>query len=202
LARHNAPVRPSLGLLTLLPAGLSFAVVVAQIAWAFDGDLRHLTNIFLARSGAPDDDAGTLLWIGRMVNIHGVENFGKLVVWLAPLTVAFVGFRAYRERLSRRTMVLAVLLGWGVLHMLLFRQGAWEHVYWQFYLIPFMALGLAWPVVEYTRRVLERDWQRAAMFVVATIYLYAMNHDEIMARYANTDIGVVPVQAWWQGLFG
>jgi hypothetical protein len=29
-----------------------------------------------------------------------------------------------------------------------------------------------------------------------------MNHDQIMARYANTDIGVVPVQAWWQGLFG
>jgi hypothetical protein len=79
---------------------------------------------------------------------------------------------------------------------------AFVHVYWQFYLLPFIALAMAWPAVEAARRLLSPVWLRSGAFVIAGLYLWAMNQERILALYANTSLGLKPVQNVWQAFLG
>lgn len=183
--------------LTAVPAVLTFAAVIGQIAWAFGGSLSHLVSIFATRGSGGDEGVTAGDWFERIIYIHGVDNFGRFVVWVLPVGVAFVAYQTFREHFSQRTMIVTTLGSWGLLHILLFREGAFVHVYWQFYLLPFVALAIAWPTVEAARRLLTPAWLRSGAFVVAGLYLWAMNQERIRALYESTSIGVKPIQTVW-----
>jgi 4-amino-4-deoxy-L-arabinose transferase-like glycosyltransferase len=188
-----------LGLLGLA-AGATLAAVVAQIAW-LHGGLSELENAFRYRRDLAGD-AGVAEWIDRLVRYYAGHNFGRAIVVLLPLAVVFVGYRIVRERFSQRTMVVTLLGAWGLSHVLLFLHGAWWHMYWQFYLLPFAAIAVAWPAVELARRYLRPAAVRAAAFLVVAAAVYAMQHPTIIQLYSHATAldRVVPVRTLWATL--
>jgi 4-amino-4-deoxy-L-arabinose transferase-like glycosyltransferase len=195
---------PRLFGLLATPAVLTLAAVLAQIAW-FWGSLAELDAMFnYRRDVGASVNASLPEWFDRLVLYYAGHGFGKALIALLPLAVAFLAFRLYRERFSQRAMIVTVLGTWGLAHVLLFLQGAYMHLYWQFYLIPFVAAALAWPAVELTRRYVRPVPLRIGAFLVAGAIVYLMQHGRIVDFYANAIFAgqVVPVRTLWRTLIG
>ncbi|HEX8994812.1 MAG TPA: glycosyltransferase family 39 protein [Ktedonobacterales bacterium] len=135
-----------LALATGATATVVFALVVAQIDWAGGGSLDSLRDAFFTRSSSPVATQ-PLEWLKALLT-HNVEDFGPWT-WLALPAALFALWRRYRrEGLSPRVRVVALFGLGGLAHILAFREGAYIHDYWQFYLIPFYAAALGWMGVE------------------------------------------------------
>ncbi|HEY7224412.1 MAG TPA: glycosyltransferase family 39 protein [Micromonosporaceae bacterium] len=184
-----------------LPGVVTLAGVLGQITAMPGGGLSQLLANGQLRTGDTDSSGATpMAWWHQLVRYYAEQNFGKIAVALVPFAVGFLVYRAYRERLSQRTMIVGLFGAWGLVHIVLWRDGAWVHTYWQFYLLPFVAIVLAWPAVALARRCLTRQWLRAAAFVVAGVGIYLLAQPQILAFYENTTVGVVGVRTLWQSL--
>ena len=147
--------------LALATAGvgtLTFGLALTQIAWASGWSLANLDGIFFTRASGSSGAPGTIpgvAWVIQLAHFN-VLDFEPWT-WLAlPFGLAFVWRQYRREGLSPRVLLVALFGLGGVAHILVFREGAYIHDYWQFYLIPFYALTLGWGGVELARRLAAR----------------------------------------------
>ncbi len=136
----------ALALATLLPAGITLALVFAQLAWALGGNLGHLSDMFLHRvSGGGETTAAisTIDWLHQMM-LWNAEGFGGWSQFALPAALALAATRMVPRPWPLRWRVGAILGLWGLSHILIFRNGAFVHAYWQFYWLPFIALAVGW----------------------------------------------------------
>ena len=116
-----------------------FALAITQIAWASGWSLAHLERQFFFRS-AP---------IGLHTWLHSLGGFNLLDygLWATPAALVALYFiwRVFRrEGLSLRIQYVLLFGLGGLTHIVVFRQAAYFHDYWQIYLVPFYALTLGW----------------------------------------------------------
>ncbi len=159
-SRHG---RWRVALVTVGASTLMFALVVLQIAWADNWSLSTLRDGFLMRTAAEP----ALAWLKEILR-HNLLDFG-LWTWLTvPFGVLFlwrryqrggmaplrhVRWRLRRSGLPLRGRIIALFALGGLAHILLFRDGAFVHDYWQFYLIPFYGSVLGWGGVLLSRHL-------------------------------------------------
>ena len=158
LTLHTLAVRRFQWRLALVTAGLAtlmFALVILQIDWANNWSLAALKAIFLERTASYGAGSGIIqayLWL-KWIMHHNLLNFGPWT-WLAlPAALVFLWLRFRREGLSPRIQLIALFGLGGLAHILVFRDGAYVHDYWQFYLIPFYGALLGWGGAELARRL-------------------------------------------------
>jgi hypothetical protein len=171
----------------VVPAIVTGVLVIVQIAWLFDWDLASLSAILDQR--ASGEAFTTSAWVNRMLNVYGPGAFGTLATLTALPVLFFLALRLKAEGFSERLMVVTFFGSWGLLHLLLFREGAWVHEYWLFYLIPFFALAIGWMACEALRTLTASAWLRMAGFLVLPLLLWYWNSERIYALFNNTDAG-------------
>jgi 4-amino-4-deoxy-L-arabinose transferase-like glycosyltransferase len=184
-----------LALVTLLPALITFILVIAQLAWILDGNLLQLSEMFAHRTGggAESDSAiSTIDWLNQIMQWN-IEGFGQWTQLALPIALAFVINRFQRERWSPRLRMIAILGTWGLSHILIFRNGAYVHAYWQFYLLPFYAITLAWCGVTLARHYLPAVTSRRGILIFASILILSLGLPSTLALYRTGYHAVLPV---------
>ncbi len=187
---------------TVLPAILTFAVVLAQLDWALGGDLARLSAMFAYRTGGSDHTATvtTLSWL-QQVSTWNAEGFGGWSQLALPAAIFFLLAKLGGEGWSPRARVLAITALWGLSHVLLFRNGALIHAYWQFYLLPFYALVLGWAAVTLARAHIARPPLRAVALALLCFSVACLNLPAIDALYSTgyqVTLPVVPLFDLWR----
>ncbi len=137
----------------------AFALFLAHVWLLRGGDgLRELAAMFATRTGAGTADyhegpAERFTWLGFLWlwAKRGAGLFTLPALLAAALGLASLG-RDGGGRPGARSVPL-LLLAFGLIHVLLFRQGAWVHEYWAFYLSAPLALLAARGVLWLTRGV-------------------------------------------------
>ncbi len=139
----------ALGLLTGLGA-LLFAVDVAHIAWVQGGNLSDLGGIFSRRLGA-GQDYGAIAWARKMfgfsrrlATLSGTLALGWMAVRIARGIFGRIRLRSVEE-------VGAVFFAAGLGYLVVFNWGAWQHHYWQFPLLPAVAIAVALAITTLAR---------------------------------------------------
>jgi 4-amino-4-deoxy-L-arabinose transferase-like glycosyltransferase len=182
----------TLALATMLPAVITFALVVDQLVWVLGGNPATLINAFTTRAvnnsaGAPAEAPVMLFdWLYRLRRLN-VQGFGTWAELATPFALGFVYLRARAEGWSSRLRMLAIVFLSALIHVLVFRDGAYNHAYWQFYFLPFFAILLGWSGVSLTRRLLRERAQQAIALVGAGAILFGINWRGTAALY-DTDI--------------
>ncbi|MFP4057145.1 MAG: ArnT family glycosyltransferase [Candidatus Brocadiia bacterium] len=150
-------------------AGLGAACVLAHAAW-LEGGLGHLWDAFSHRVGSRASDRGGPgrfgLWdFARRQGAYFWVAFS--VAALAPCAAWLLGVG---RAAGRGTLLVAALAAFGLLHVAIFKQGAYVHLYYQFYLaIPLaLAAGLALDGLL-ARAGREPLWGAAALVLLAAI---------------------------------
>lgn len=187
---------------TVLPALITLMLVMAQLVWALDGDLLRLSAMFAYRtSGSEHGTAGTtIVWL-QQITLWNAEGFGGWSQLALPLALCFVAARASVERWSLRVRVVAISGLWGLSHILIFRNGALVHAYWQFYLLPFYALVLAWAGMTLARRYIALPGPRGLALGGLGFTALCMNLAPILSLYStgyHVTLPVVPLFDLWR----
>lgn len=181
---------------TVLPAIVTFIAVMGQIAWALNGDLSHLATMFLYRTGgagdAPASAMTAISWLNQ-VTIWNAEGFGAWSQVAILLACGFVAMRHAAEGWSPRLRMVVLLGVWGISHVLIFRNGAYIHAYWQFYLIPFYALTLGWAAVSLARHTLTARRSRWLLLAGSGFVVLCLNFAPIVALYSTGYHRLLPV---------
>jgi len=179
--RRTAAPRPLLWL-TLLPA-LTLAAVLVHILAGSGWDVGALVALVQDRSvGGEGARHGWLEWLA-MQRDDFASDFtwpGAIAALLSvPLVVLALLRRGDRRRwpwlpLTRGPAVVAAICGLqGLLWVVLLKNQAWFHDYWQFYLGPYVAISLA-ALVQLARQQLGRRAPRLAAAVVVVLLLAPM----------------------------
>lgn len=144
--------------LALATAALStavFALVLLQIDWVSGWSLSHLSSKLAERSGSYGAEPGVFqayYWLKYVLH-HNFLDFGPWTMLALPVALVFLWRQFRQEGLSPRIMMIALFGLGGVTHILVFRDGAYVHDYWQFYLIPFYGALLGWSGALLARRL-------------------------------------------------
>lgn len=164
-------------LATVGVATVTFLLVIAQLLWALDGNVAHLMATFLFRTGTgpgPGTDTTAAAWLNAVVGWNTV-GFGTWSQLLLPVVVVFIAQRGQVEGLSLRVQLLLVAALWGISHVIIFSDGAYFHDYWQYYFLPFYAMGFAWFGTWLVREQLSRPALRTIAVVVAGFVVLCLN---------------------------
>lgn len=159
----------ALGLLAALGFSL-FAVDVAHIAWVRGGDLSDLVGIFSQRVGA-GQHYGAIEWTRKMFGFSRrlASLSGTLaLVWLASRIGRGL---AGKVRLRPIEEIAGVFLAAGLGYLVVFNWGAWQHHYWQFPLLPAVAIALALAVTRLARSAVAGPRRMASRVVLALLVL-------------------------------
>ncbi len=130
---------------TVVPAVVTFALVLGQLIWALNGDVGHVISLFLFRSSS-GTSYGASAWL-RNIYLFNIEDYGKWSLYVLLPALGFLVWRIRAEGWSRPAIMTVICAAWGVSHILIFREGAYLHDYWQFYLIPFYSVLYGWTLV-------------------------------------------------------
>ncbi|HEX8996084.1 MAG TPA: glycosyltransferase family 39 protein [Ktedonobacterales bacterium] len=199
--------------LALATAALStvvFGLVITQIAWVNGWSLTRLHSMFAERSGSYGADPGTFqayFWLKWILH-HNFFDFGPWTMLALPFALVFLWRQFRQDGLSPRIQMIALFGLGGVTHILVFRDGAYVHDYWQFYLIPFYGALLGWGSVVLAQRlaahpVMERlNWalarRQSALLVAFAALALVMAAPFIYQLYATGHLfqfpGVNPVR--------
>ncbi|HZU75529.1 MAG TPA: glycosyltransferase family 39 protein [Dehalococcoidia bacterium] len=107
---HRRLSRPLI-LSTLVPAVVTFVLVILQIDWALGWNLHSLKVIFFIRiSGGTE--GSTIGWLNQIHQFNR-EDFGFWWQILAPAVAFYLARRASIEGWSRRMQVIAIFGFWG-----------------------------------------------------------------------------------------
>lgn len=162
-----------------------FALIVYQIYIAAGDSLWTLQAVAFTRSGGSVTGSDTLLgWLGHVMD----SNRGDFGVWTwvaAPLAIGFLIAQGRRERLSPRLVVIIALALGGLAHIAIWREAAYIHEYWQFYLIPFYAAAIGWAGVALARRASNLRGQEVAIVVALACVALLLNAPLIYNLYAG-----------------
>lgn len=179
--------RLHLGLLaaTVGVALAMFALIVYQIYLAADGSLWTLQAVIFTRSGGSVAGGDTLLgWLGHLMDSNK-GDFGAWTWGAAPLAIGFLIARSRREGLSPRLVAIVALGLGGVAHIAIWREAAYIHEYWQFYLIPFYAAAIGWAGVALARRISDLRGQDVAIVVALACVALLLSAPLIYNLYAG-----------------
>ena len=174
----------TLAVLTGLGASL-FAVDVAHIAWVRGGDLSDLSQIFSRRLGA-GQDYGAIAWARKMFGFSRrlATLSGTLVLgWLAVRTARGL---TGRIRLKPLEEVGAVFLLTGLGYLVVFNWGAWQHHYWQFPLLPAVAIALALAVTGLMRSASAGPHRTASRVVLVLLVLEVITTSTVSLSTRHT----------------
>ncbi len=181
----------ALVLLTALGTSL-FAVDVAHIAWVRGGDLSDLGGIFSRRLGT-GQDYGAIEWTRKMFGFS--RRLASLSGTAALVWLAVRIFRALIRKVQVRPLeeIGAVFLAAGVGYVVMFNWGAWQHHYWQFPLLPAVAIALALAVTALARGAIEGPRQTASRVVLAmvVIEIVATSAVGLYARHTTPEDRVI-----------
>ncbi|HEY7126444.1 MAG TPA: glycosyltransferase family 39 protein [Ktedonobacterales bacterium] len=187
-----------LALATVCPALIMLGLLFAQIAWALGGTLQPVIDKFFYRTGdaLPDGSPITLAsWLSH-IGQGNLQGYGFLSPLLLLLALVFVARRIRAEGWSLRIRWLGITLLFGLSHVLLFRNGAYFHAYWQFYLLPFYAACLGWAIVAFARSRISAArwaWGQAAALAGVGVLLFVLNLPIIVGLYSSiSGIFVLP----------
>jgi 4-amino-4-deoxy-L-arabinose transferase-like glycosyltransferase len=185
-----------LALVTVLPCVLTFAAVIAQLAWAVGGSLAELIKIYNYRTGDTVDGASFTFtqWVVRLI-ARNAEGFGRWTQVLIPFATIFVLIQARVEGWSNRVRFAVLAFLFGIAHVLVFRQGAFVHIYWQFYFLPFYGLAFGWSGVALARRYLTVGWQQMGALVAMGCVLFALEWHVTQSFYLSGPHNFVPLVA-------
>ncbi|MDX2438593.1 MAG: glycosyltransferase family 39 protein [Acidobacteriota bacterium] len=159
----------ALVLLTFLGTSL-FAVDVAHIALVRGGDLSDLGGIFSRRLGS-GLNYGAIEWTRKMFGFsRRLASLSGTValVWLAVRVV-----RGLMRKVQLRPIeeIYSVFLTAGVGYVVMFNWGAWQHHYWQFPLLPAVAIALALAVTALGRGAITGPRRTASRVVLALVVI-------------------------------
>lgn len=175
----------TLALTTVLPAVLTFGLVFAQIYWALNGNLKPVIDVFFVRTGSktygngPTSILNDLLVLWHL-NAKGYARWSTLVL---PLVAVFLVRRARAEGWSLRIRVLVMTFLFGLSHILIFPGGAFFHVYWQFYFLPFYSLSIGWAGVALARKYIHSTRLRAVTIGASAVGVLALSLPFIFNLY-------------------
>ncbi len=192
--------RPSGALLwaTVVPAAITFVLVLEQIVWARGGNVASLRDILLFRvgGGGVQGNTSAITWLDAVTKFNS-EGFGAWSQLALPMAALFVAGRASSEGWSAKVRLIAILGLFGLSHVVIFRNGALYHAYWQFYFLPFYAVVLGWAAVELARRVVTAPALRAAALLILIVAALSLNLASIINLYSSGNNPVVPVFDVW-----
>jgi len=177
----------ALALATLVPAILTFGVVIAQIYWALGGTLTPLIHVFTERSGGSGYAAGPnniQSWVVSIIhkNILGYVRWTLIVL---PLSILFIALRARTEGWSLRLTIMVMTFLFGLSHILIFHGGAYFHIYWQFYFLPFYAMTIGWAATRFVREGLRWPKVRIATLLAWALCIFVINWPTIQILYSS-----------------
>jgi len=156
-----------LGVLPAVAAAVvGFGSVVAHVA-VLEGGLGELLGALFHRLGSAAADRGPQEAFGlwdflRRQWLYGVTGFSP-VAWLL-----LAGWVAGLGR-GREWPLLAALAVFGLANVVGFKQGAYVHIYYQFYLSPFVALAAGFALAGLWRRGKGLVWPAVAACLVAAM---------------------------------
>lgn len=187
-----------LALAAVIPAAATLAVVLAQIAWARDGNISPLANMLLFRtSGSGLNGPVSLSKWWDTIQHYNAAGFGPWSGVAIPAASVFLLLRGRIEGFSLRLACLTICALWAISHVLLFRNGAYIHAYWQFYWLPFSALAIGWAVVSFVRVATRRPPLRVAALAVIASAAFYLNLPSIQTYYATAHLGFHPLALPW-----
>ncbi len=159
--------------LVLSLGAVLFAIDLAHIAWVKGGDLSDLAAIFSSRVGA-DQLYGPFEWAHKMLGFSrrlATASGTIALIWLAVRTVRALLGKSPLRPLEEFT---AVFLGGGLGYLIVFNWGAWQHHYWQFPLLPAVAVALALAVTAIAENAREGRRRMAYRVLLGLIILEVM----------------------------
>jgi 4-amino-4-deoxy-L-arabinose transferase-like glycosyltransferase len=95
----------------------------------------------------------------------------KLLFTPEIILLSFFGFIIYLVRKERQAFFLLTLLLFPLVHVLLFRGGWFQHFYWSYYFIPFLALSSAYCLFFLVSRFWLAKRRFLAIFLVFLFFL-------------------------------
>jgi 4-amino-4-deoxy-L-arabinose transferase-like glycosyltransferase len=177
----------ALALSTLLPACVTFVALIGQIYWAFGGTLHPLLDIFLLRSGSTGYGSGLdgmIAWLKRVID-QNTYGYGYWSLLAMPFAMVFAIQQARQEGLTLRIRLLAITCLCGLSNVLVFREGAFVHAYWQQYWLPFFALVIGWPAVTLAYHYFPNPRQRLGALALAGGTILLLNMIVIVGLYES-----------------
>ena len=183
-----------LALAVLAPALLALLLIFAQIIWVLDGHLGGLLITFLGRSSGNNYQGqpfGIIGWF-RQILLWNLQGYGLWSPVLLCCAVVLLVKRARVEGWSLWLRVLTMLLLFGLSHIILFRNGAFFHSYWQFYLLPFYALCCGYAAVTFARRCKTTSRRALVLAGIGTVCVL-LNLPIIIGLYTTISGVFVPL---------
>lgn len=188
LAYHIALRRRSVSWLAIPAAvgALGFLAVLAHIALV-EGGLGELWRALGHRLGAQASDRvagdafGAAEFLGRM-GTYFWRGFSGVSAALAAACALGLG----RPR-PGDLLLVAMLAIWALLNVLGFRQGAYIHIYYQFYLAIPLALLTGMALAAVWRRGRSRWWPAAALMLLAAAGFEA--HQKLLPARLGAALG-------------
>jgi 4-amino-4-deoxy-L-arabinose transferase-like glycosyltransferase len=179
---------------TIVPAVLTFGALFGEIAWALNGNLQPLKDVFLIRSGSTGYGGAPVSifhWLYRIASFNA-EGFGAWSQILLPLAIFFVYMRANREGMSMPVRLVIMTFLFGVSNVLAFREGAYEHAYWQQYFLPFYAMIFAWAFSGLVEKYVSNRRLQVLSYIGAGIAVLLLNWPTIVMLYSSRSGVFVP----------
>jgi len=160
-------------------------------------DVGMMYDAFLYRFGGPvGAGIGEPLrrftvndWFSKIVFAWWPELFTLPCLILTGLWMPVVLIKALVRKITAADYLFLVLLFFGSVHVLLFRQGAYEHDYWSYYLLPAVAFGSVMAISAISRLLLGKRTVVRTIFEAAVIFAVAawsaveiVNHEKESSR--------------------
>ena len=186
LRRLETPAVSRPALLLVLALGVSlYAIDIAHIAWVQGGDLSDLAAIFSSRVGA-GQAYGPFEWTHKMLGFSR-----RLATASGTIALIWLGIRTIRALLRRTSLkpveeFAAVILAAGAGYLVVFNWGAWQHHYWQFPLLPVVAIALSLAVVKVAGRARKGPRRMAYSLLLGIIVLEVLSTSSVMLHKRHT----------------
>ncbi len=137
-----------------------------------------------------------LRWLGKILEYH--RRYFTEPALLASVALPFLALReAWAGRqLTPRARLVALFGVAGVLPVLVFPNGARYHPYWQFYLLPFAALGLAQALELLETRL--APGRRPALRAGVVLWILCASAVTLWVRYTQPSTYVEHMLAQWR----
>ncbi|MFW6108387.1 MAG: glycosyltransferase family 39 protein [bacterium] len=144
-----------------------FAAVAGHVA-VVEGGLGELWEALLFRLGSQASDISAARRFG--LGEWALRQGAYLSVGFVPTVLVGVLFPwGLGERRRRGTLLVAALVGFALFNLVVFRQGAYVHLYYQFYLAVPLALASGLALWGMWRRARRRRWSAGIAVLLAAL---------------------------------
>ena len=181
-----------------MAAATGLGAFVAVAAWVAGGEAgaQQLANAAAFRSHVAPHYAWSS-WLFKILE-YSRHYFTEPLLVAAVVAGAVLLRQALwqREPLTAETRLLALLGAAGVLPILAFPNGARYHAYWQFYLLPYAVLSLAYVLRAAGRRLADRT--RGLLYVGTAVWIVAASTMTLHYRYTHPSRAVAQMVTAWR----